>query len=158
VDTPDLAALVPELMARHPQCAWSVVTPVQGEALLIEIHPLVSPERVVRIDVNPGGEVYHLSFAGHEAGAEFAYEDPDKRELLEDLIKQAEDLATGPSRITRDMVDGVVVSSRMMLDPDGPDRRFYGLTVYQPATYAKARLSGRTITHEVIDFPSVDDR
>lgn len=54
------------------------------------------------------------------------------------------------------MADGVTVRSRMVLNPDGPDRRSFGVTTYDATTYLKARLRLRTITREVIGFPPVD--
>lgn len=154
MDTPDLAELVPDLMARHPHCAWSIVSGrVQGEALVVELHPFAWPDRVAQIEVNVGGEVFFLSFAEYHDGPEYGYEDSDKREVLEDRLKEAVDLATGPTRIIRDMVDGVVVLSRLVRDPDGPEPRPVSTTFDHPAKYMIARLRRRTITREVSDFP-----
>lgn len=85
--------------------------------------------------------------------AEFAYEDEDKREVFDDLIRDAVALATGPTRITRHAVDGVEVSSSLVMDPDGPNRRSLGVACSNSITYLKARLAGRRSTQEVIDFP-----
>ena len=144
-------------MAQHPHCAWNVLTgSVQGEPLVVELHPLAWPERVARIEVAVGGEVFSLAFAGYNTFTEVGYEDSDKRELLEDRINESADLAAGPTRITRDVVDGITVRSRIVLNPDGPDRRSFGVTIYDATTYLKARLRLRTITREVIDFPAMD--
>lgn len=157
VETPDLAARVPDLMAQYPHFAWRIGSGhVQDEVLLIELHPRARPERVATIEVNPHGEVYFLSFGGHDAGPEFAYEDEDKREVFDDLIRDAVALATGPTRITRHAVDGVEVSSSLVMDPDGPNRRSLGVACSNSITYLKARLAGRRSTQEVIDFPSIE--
>ncbi len=156
VETPDLAALVPGLMSPYPHFAWRVANEhAQDEVLLVELHPRAQPERVATIQVNPHAEVYFLAFRGHNAGPEFAYEDEDKRQVFEDLIKDAVALATGPTRIMRHTVDGVEISSRLLMDPDGPGQRSLGVSFSNPITYVKARLRGRRTTEEVVDFPSV---
>lgn len=124
--------------------------------MLVELHPRTRPERLATIRVNPHGEVYFLSFGGHEAGPEFAYEDEDKREVLEDLVRDAVALATGPSCLKRHMVDGVEVSSSLVIDPDGPNRRSLGVDLSHPIIYLKARVRGRGTNEEVIDFPSIE--
>ena len=157
VDTPDLAELVPVLMARYPHVAWTVANEhAEGEVLLVELHPRARPERVATIEVNPHAQVFFLSFGGHRAGPEFAYEDEDKREVFEDLIKDAVALATGPTRVTRHTVDGVEVSSSLLVDVDGPTQRSLGVSFSNPVAYVKARLRGRRTTKEVIGFPSID--
>lgn len=100
-----------------------------------------------------GGELFFLSFADYRDGPDFGYDDPDKREVLEDRIKEAVDLTTGPTRIIRDVVDGVVVLTRMVLDPDGPHQRSFGGNFNHPVSYVMARLRRRTITRQVSDFP-----
>ena len=158
METPDLAALVPVLLARYPQFAWRIASGhAEDEVLLVELHPRTRPERVATIRVNPHGEVYFLSFGGHEAGPEFAYEDEDKREVLGDLVKDAVALATGPTRVKRHAVDGVEISSSLVIDPEGPNRRSLGVSVSHPIIYLKARLRGSGTTEEVIDFPSIED-
>ncbi len=124
--------------------------------LLVEVHPRARPERVATIEVNPHAQVFFLSFGGHRAGPEFAYEDEDKREVLEELVEDAVALVTGPTRITRHTVDGVEVSSSLLVDADGPTQRSLGVSFSNPVTYAKARLRGRRTTKEVLDFPSID--
>lgn len=157
VETPDLAALVPGLMARYPHFAWRVANEhAQDKVLLVELHPRAQPERVARIEVNPHAEVYFLSFGGHNVGPEFAYEDEDKREVFEDLIKDAVALAAGPTRISRHMVDGIEISSSLLIDPDGPNPRSLGMSLSKPITYVKARLRGRRTTEEIIDVPSIN--
>ena len=156
VETPDLAALVPNLMARYPHFAWSATGGhVKEDELVVEMHPHARPERVATIKVNPHAEVYFLSFGGHGTAPEFAYEDEDKREVLEDLIRDAVALAIGPTRITRRTIDGLEVSSSLEFNPDGPESRSFGVSFSSPIAYTKALLRGRRTTKEVIDFPSI---
>lgn len=153
VETPELAALVPDLMAQYPHFAWRLTSGrVEDEALGLELHPRARPERLARIEVNPHGEVYFLSFGGHDVSPDFAYEDEDKHEVLEDLIKNAVALATGPTRITRRVVEGLEVSSSLEIDPDSANPRSFGVS-FSPMTYVKARLRGSLATKESSTFP-----
>lgn len=158
VDTPELTALLPAQMAQYPHCSWTIVTAgAPGQSLVFELHANAWPERVARIEVTPGGEVYFLSFAGQQVGPDFGYDDDEKVEALEDVVRDAVALTTGPSRITRTVVDGVVLTSSLELDPDGPNRRSLGVTMHHPLGYIKARLRGRRPSREAIDFPSAGD-
>src|SRR5690349_8546769 len=59
MDTADLAALVPDLMARHPACGWALLSGhTREEDLVIELHPLAWPDRVATVRVNAGAEVF----------------------------------------------------------------------------------------------------
>lgn len=158
VDTPELTALVPGLMARYPQCSWTIVAAsAPGETLEIELHAKAWPQRVAKIEVTSGGEVYFLWFAGQLVGPDFGYDDDEKVEALEEVIKTAVALTTGPTRITRTVADGVVLTSSLAIDPDGPNRQSLGVNFDQPVTYIKARLRGRKVTREVTDLPVADD-
>ena len=158
VDTPELTALVPGLMARYPQCSWTIVAAsAPGETLEIELHAKAWPQRVAKIEVTSGGEVYFLWFAGQLVGPDFGYDDDEKVEALEDVVRDAVALTTGPSRITKAVVDGVVLTSSVELDPDGPNRRSLGVTMHHPLGYMKVRLRGERPVREVIDFPSAGD-
>ncbi len=66
-------------------------------------------------------------------------------------------LTTGPTRITRALADGVVLTSSLEIDPDGPDREFLGTTYDHPVKHLKARLQGSKVTREVTDLPAADD-
>src|SRR5580765_3379811 len=82
VDTPDLAELVPGLMARHPAHDWAVLSGrVEGEDLRVEISPNAAPDRVATVVVHSGAEIFGCMFAGHESN-DFAYEDADRPEVL----------------------------------------------------------------------------
>lgn len=90
MDTRDLAALVPALMACHPACGWTVLSGrTANEDLVIELGPLAWPERVATVQVNTGAEVFSYSFAGHHSH-DFAYEDEDRSETLRERIDQTD--------------------------------------------------------------------
>lgn len=158
VDTPELTALVPGLLARYPQCSWTIAAArAPGETLEIELHAKAWPDRVAKIEVTSGGEVYFLRFAEQLIGPDFGYDDDEKVEALENVVKTAVALTTGPTRITRSLADGVVLTSSLEIDPDGPDREFLGTTYDHPVKHLKARLQGSKITNEVTDLPTADD-
>ncbi|WP_323101807.1 hypothetical protein [Intrasporangium sp. YIM S08009] len=158
MDTPELTALVPGLMARHPNCAWTIVPArVPGDVLEIQLHDKAWPDRVAEIKVGSGGETYLLHFAGQLLGPEFGYDDVEKVEALEEVIETAVALTTGPTRITRDVADGVVLTTRLEIDPDGPNRESLGVNLDAPVAFIKARLRGREITREVTDLPGAGE-
>jgi hypothetical protein len=141
VDTPELTALLPGLMARYPQCSWTIVVAVApGETLEMELRAKAWPERVAKIEVTSGGEVYFLWFAGQLVGPDFGYDDDEKVETLEDVVKTAVALTTGPTRITRALADGVVLTSSLEIDPDGRDHKVLGTSLDHPVKHLKARL------------------
>ena len=89
VDMPELAALVPEIMAKHPRHDWALETgTAAGGDLLVRIHPAASPDRVATVRVNVGAEVFTFAFAGH-VSTDFAYEDTDRVEALRGRIDLA---------------------------------------------------------------------
>src|SRR4051794_21920467 len=111
MDTPDLAALMPDLMADHPSCRWNLLSGrITGEDLLIEVHPLAWPDRVATVQVNAGAEVFHYAFAGHES-TDFAYEDEGRPETLRERIDLAVRAVTGPTRVIRYLAGDALVGS-----------------------------------------------
>jgi hypothetical protein len=124
-----------------------------GEGLKVELHAHAWPDRVAKIEVTSGGEVYFLRFAGQMVGPDFGYDDDEKVEALKEVIKTAVALTVGPTRIKRTMADGVVLTSRLKIDPDGPNRQSLGVRLDHPVAYIKARLLRRRVTREVIDLP-----
>lgn len=99
-------------MARHPLHEWTLTGgEVDNASLLIEIHPHARPERSTTINVQPGAEVYFVTFSSHEDGADFAYGDADQIELTEELLQQAVERTQGPTRLTQTVLDGVIVKS-----------------------------------------------
>lgn len=157
VDTPELTALVPDLVARHPHCSWTMVAArAPGDTLAVELHAKAWPDRVAKIEVTSGGTVFFLWFAGELVGPDFGYEDDEKIEALEDVIATAAALSTGPTRIRRGVADGLVLTTSITLDPAGPGRLDLGVSCHHPVEYLKARLRGR-VTHEVTDLPALHD-
>ena len=129
-----------------------------GETLEIELHAEAWPERVAKVEVTSGGTVYFLWFAGETVGSpDFGYDDDEKVEALEDVVTTAVALTTGPTRITRTVADGIVCTSSLEIDPEGPNRESLGLTFDHPVKHMKALLRGGKITREVTDLPAADD-
>src|SRR5687768_17611939 len=89
-------------MARHPQCAWSLLSgpAVRGD-LLLSLRLRAAPDRQATVRVFAGTEIYVLAFAGAES-VDFAYADADKPEVLEDQIALAVRAMHGPTRLIRD--------------------------------------------------------
>lgn len=144
-------------MARHPLHSWTLTGGDDDSAsLLIEIHPHARPERSTTINVQPGAEVYFVTFSSHEDGADFAYGDTDQTDLIEELLQQAVERTQGPTRLTQTVLDGVIVKSEVAINPDGPDRRATSWTSLS-FKYLRARMCGNAPTPVVVDFPALDD-
>ena len=155
MDTPELAALVPDLMTRHPGCEWTILSGrLPGEDLVIELHPRAWPDRVATVRVITAAEVFSFAFAGH-VGHDFAYADIDRPDALRERIDLAVDAARGPTRVTRERRSGMTVGSALVLDPDGPHPRRD--TVSYPRRRLRSRLTGGRTTREVEDFPGLPD-
>lgn len=106
--------------------------------------------------MQPGAEVYFVTFSSHEDGADFAYGDADQIEFIEELLQQAADRTQGPRRLTQTALDGVIVKSEVAVNPDGPDRRATSWTTLS-FKYLKARLCGNAPAPVVVDFAALDD-
>lgn len=153
VDTSELAALVPELMARHPGHVWTVRSgEAKGADLLIEMRPVGSPDRVATLHVFAGAEVFSLGFAGHNS-TDYAYKDEDRTEALRERIDLGAAATLGPGRVTLDRCDEVI-GSTMVIDPDGQSPR-EDTVVSWPFRRLRARLTGRRVSRQVIDYPKV---
>lgn len=152
VNTPDLAALVPRQLARHPTFEWTILSGLAPEEdLVVELYPRDWPERVATVQVNPGAEVFSVTFAGHVCHG-FAYRDQDRPETLQDLIDIAAEAASGPTRVTRDCRNGIIVRSTLVVDPDGPHRSSH--VVSYPLRRLKSFFGAGRRTREVDDFPA----
>lgn len=157
VQTSDLALLVPELMPRHPNHRWTLVSGhAPGEDLVLTLHPDEWPDRVATVKVHVGAEVFSLSFAGHES-VDFAYEDADRPDALQARIDLAVAATTGPTRVVRDCAGDLTVRSTLVVDPDGPHPREDQVVSY-PLRRARALFTGRRVTRVVKDFPAAPTR
>ena len=155
MDTRDLAAMVPALMASHPTHTW-VMTSGNHEAedLILEIHPKLAPDRTARVQVFRGAEVYFMDFAGHSS-SDFAYEDEDRPEALEGRIELAVRATAGPTRVLLDRAGDVIVRSVMVIDPNGPAPE-QDTIVTRPVPRLAARLRGQEVTREVLEFTAIE--
>ncbi|MGX6600635.1 hypothetical protein ACWKSP_00640 [Micromonosporaceae bacterium Da 78-11] len=152
MDTPELAALVPDLMARHPTHGWTLRSGLaQGDDLVVEVQPMAWPERVAVVRVNAGAEVFGLAFAGHEAH-DFAYEDADRSTTLRERLDLAVRATGGPTRVIRERAAGLTVRTTLVIDPEGPD--LSQDVVSYPVRRLKAFLRAGRITRESADFPA----
>ena len=155
VDTPELAALVPGLLTRHPGHDWTLVSgDAAGEDLLVRMHPAASPDRVATVRVNAGAEVFCFTFAGH-VSTDFAYDDADRVEALRDRIDLAAAATLGPTRVVLERCRELTLRSTLVMDPDGVSRR-EDAVVSWPLRRLKARLTRGRISRQVIDFPFVE--
>ena len=146
----DLADMVPELMAEHPTHTWVRTSSKNYPAdLVLEISPNLEPERKARVQVTTSLEVYFMDFAGHGV-TDFAYEDEDRREVMEGQIDLAARVTLGPTRVTLERAGDVLVRSALIVDPDGPGREEF-VTSYTPG-YLTARLFRREVLREVLEF------
>lgn len=147
--------MAPELMARHPGHTWTVLsTGGPGNDLTAQVRLVVNPSRVAVVQVHAGAEVYNVIFEGH-ADTDDAYADDDRRKALQGRIDLAAAATRGPTRVTLRMAGGVVVASRLVVDPAGPNR-LEGVAVFWPLRRLKALLQGRRLVEKVVDLPAIE--
>jgi hypothetical protein len=152
MDTRDLAALVPDLMARHSACGWTALSGCSAdEDLMIELYPLAWPERVATLRVNTGAEVFCFAFAGHHSH-DFAYEDDDRPETLRERIDLAVEAISGPTRVILEQAGGTTIKSTLIVNPDGSNSRQDGVSY--PIRRLKYFLKTTRITRKTADFPA----
>jgi hypothetical protein len=154
VNTADLARLAPELMARHPGHTWTVLSPGgPGKDLRAEVRLKADPSRVATVRVHASVEVYEVTFEGHE-DTDYAYEDKDRRDVLQGRIDLAAAATAGHTRVTLRLDGDTVVQSRLVIDPGGPNR-LEGVAVSWPLRKLDARLHGRHLVDRVVDLPAI---
>lgn len=154
MDTPDLAALVPGLMSSHPAFEWTLVAgTVPGDDLQISVFPTSAPDRTATIVVLAGAQVFTAAFAGH-VSTDHAYDDGARPEALQGRIELAVAATTGPTRVILERAGDAVLASTLVLDPESSSAR-QDTKVTWPLRRLKARLRGRRIVPEVLDFPEV---
>jgi hypothetical protein len=113
----------------------------------------VAPERTGQVQVFRGAEVYLMAFAGHSS-KDFAYDDEDRPEALQGRIELAVLATWGPTRVVLDRDGEVIVRSVMVIDPDGPHRKQDAIVTW-PVRQLAARLCGRQVTREVLEFAAI---
>ena len=144
-------------MARHPAHEWALSSGrVPGEDLVVTLSPVASPERTATVRVFAGAEVFILEFAGYDS-TDFAYDDGDRPETLQERIDLAAAVTFGPTRVTLDCAGDIVVGSSLVIDPDGPSPRENPGGTW-PLRRLKARLRRRRIIRQVIDFPAIGSK
>jgi hypothetical protein len=154
MDIRDLAALVPALMTSNPQHRWVLLSGTgTSEDLVIEVSPMLAPDRTARVHVMRSAEVHFMDFAGHSS-SDFAYEDDERIEALRGRLDLAVQATLGPTRVTLDRAGEVIVRSVMVIDPDGP-REEQDTIVTRPLDRLAARLRGSHVVREVLEFRAV---
>ena len=155
VGMPELAALVPGTMAKHPRHHWTLVSgDAAGEDLLVRMHPAALPDRVATVQVYAGGEVLSFTFAGH-IGTDFAYDDADRVEVLAERIDPAAAATLGPTCVVLERCRELTLRSTLVMDPNGVSRR-EDAVVSWPLRRLKGRVTRGRISRQVIDFPFVE--
>lgn len=151
VQTPELADLVPDLMAAHPLVGWEASAPEQDEDLVVDLRLIADPTRAAQVLVNAGGEVFTFRFAGHDS-ADFAYGgDLDQVETLTERLELASLALIGPTRIVLTTDGDQVLRSEMVIDPEGPHPRSDVVTSW-PLRRLRSRLLLRRATEQVLTF------
>lgn len=154
MDTKDLGALVPVMMARHPAHTWTLLSGGgPGIDLEFTLYPVAAPDRVATLCVDAGAELFMFRLADHSSTG-FAYTDADQRETLEERIDLAVAASRGPTRVVVVRANGVLIESSLVVDPDGLSPTKDMVTSW-PIRRLKARLARRRMVREVLDFPSV---
>lgn len=155
MDVPDLAALVPDMMSRHPHCGWTLMSGLTTRAdLILKIHLRACPERLATVRVLLGAEVFVLSFDGAES-LDFAYRDVDRAEILRERIDLAVLTLGGPTRLITDTARGITVSATVEVHAAGVSQRF-GSTY--PLRRLRVFLMGMKTERRIVEYPEVLDR
>lgn len=152
VDDVALKAVVPDSMAAHPGVSWEFIA--TDESFAIEIRPSVDPGRYARLYVSESTEIFRVAFAGHET-VDFAYELPDKLELLQEQIEEAVLTLHGPTQVLLDWAGDRIVRSAITHNPGGeapPD-----FTMDWPFERLWWWLKGKRLRREVVRFPALSD-
>ncbi|MFZ1282664.1 MAG: hypothetical protein WAQ75_00915 [Propionicimonas sp.] len=150
MDTQELEALVPELLAVHPGIDWEFTETTDG--LVLDIRPASDPSRCARIAMSASTEVFGLSFAGYHV-AEFAYDLEEKREVLEDKINEAVAAVLGPTQVLLEWAGQEVVRSAISHDALGEPSAQFTTSFPLPRLWWWVR--GRRFRREVLTFPAL---
>ena len=144
-------------MARHPVHEWTLTSGrVPGQDLVVTLSPVATTVRTATVRVFAGAEVFIFEFAGHES-VDFAYDDTDRPETLQERVDLAAAATLGPTRVTLDRAGDIIVGSTLVIDPDGPNLR-EDCSGTRPLRRLEARLRRRRIIRQVIDFPAIGSK
>ena len=147
-----LRALVPEMMAEHPGIAWRLDDDADGICILL--HPEAAPERVARVGIRPGEEVYSVELGPHR-GVTVEHVDAEKPDEARERIATAVSAVRGPSRLVLTYAGETQTRSELVLAPDSPEERSDGVHVHRPATELFWRLRRRRLRQEVLELGPV---
>ena len=150
MDHEALAALVPELMKAHPDIDWKFIE--TNECFALEIRPISDPGRLAEVYVSESTEMFWYVFAGHEA-RQFAYETPEKREVLEEQLAGAVAAVRGPTQVLLDWAGDDVVRSGISHNVDGEDPE--APTVDWLPKRIWWWMQGRQLRREILKFPAI---
>ena len=140
VDSSELAALVPGIMASLPSCDWSFGSSERHpHDVIIHISLGSDPLRSATVRVAAGLELFFLEFQGFE-DTDFAYDDDDRGEVLKDRLSQAVCAVRGPTRVILERDGEKVVSCRLILLGEGGDSTDAPLSTSWPFRRLAARL------------------
>lgn len=150
----ELAADVAAIMQSFPDMDWCFLARADfpHELFVVEIRPIAAPDRCAHVEVSDSMEVFGYRFAGHWS-VDFAYERADKRELLEDTIKEAITAVRGPTRVLLDWGGNEVLRSGISIAE--PGNRLPPLSSSMPLRVLWWRLRGRSMRRELLSFPAL---
>ena len=139
-------------MAEHAGIAWRLDDEVDG--ICIVLHPEAAPERVARVGIRPGEEVFSVEL-GPYRGVTFEYDDAEKPDEARERIATAVSAVRGPSRLVLTYAGETQTRSELVLAPDSPEERSDGVHVHRPVTELFWRLRRRRLRQEVLELGPV---
>jgi hypothetical protein len=140
-------------MAGYDDIVWQLDDDV-SDALCVVMSSVGAPERVARVLVHHGEEVFVLLF-GSRAGVTFEYEQDEKPNELRDRLATAVAAVRGPSRLVLTFAGSTQTRSQLVLAPDSPDERSDGIWMERQTAEILWRVRRRRLRREVHDFPSL---
>jgi hypothetical protein len=108
-------------MASLPPCDWSFGSSERHpHYVIVRISLGRDPLRSATVTVADGLELFFLEFQGFEH-TDFAYDDDERRQVLESRLSQAVRAVRGPTRVTLERDGEKVVCCRLVLLGEGAD-------------------------------------
>ncbi len=137
-------------MAGYDDSVWQFDDDVP-DALCVVMSPVGAPERVARVLVHRGEEVFVLLFGSH-VGVTFEYEQDEKPDEFRDRLATAVAAVRGPSRLVLTFAGSTQTRSQLVLAPDSPDGGD-GIWMERQTAEILWCLRRRRLRREVRDFP-----